>query len=757
MNELERIFNKGPLVIFKWENKKNWPVKYVSENVKDILGYSVEDVLCDHFRYSDIIHPGDLERVAKEVIENSKSDSEFFSHEPYRVITKNKKIIYIDDFTNILRNDNGDIIYYMGYISNVTKIVETKEQNRKLLIAIEQSSIAIVITDSEGNIEYVNPKFSKLTGYQIDELLGENPRILNSEIKPNNYYKELWETIKSGKVWKGELCNRRKNGELYWEYATITPVRNNKGDIVNYIAFKEDITDQRRVVKELEKSEKKYRKLIEESNDAIYLLYKGKFEIINKKFKELFGVTEDEVQDPEFDLMNLVAPKYKDYIRQRDADIKNGKKVENNYEFTILNKDGIELEVEFSVSFIDYKQGIASQGIIRDISRRKQLEQRLVHSQKMEALGKFASGIAHDFNNILSSILGLVELSLLNVKKNFPVTDNLELILNASLRGKELIKNIMMFTRKTKSNNTEMNFAQVIVDVMKLVKPIIPSTVQVKLDIKAKDRMIVGNTVDIYNVLMNLCSNAIHAMQGDKGLLKITLKEVHIKQNNEGNSILDKGKYLKFTVADNGKGMGTKLQKKIFTPFFTTKPKDLGTGMGLATVHAIISRYKGDISVSSIEGKGTSISIFLPISGTFEKHERKKKELLLRGTETILFVDDEITITAVYEEMLTIMGYKVITKNSSLRAYKLFASNPSGFDLVITDMTMPNMTGLKLSEKIKSIRKDIPIILCSGLSDLLKSNNEKNCIVDIILQKPIQINEFLKVIRNILDNNTINS
>ncbi|MEN8154730.1 MAG: PAS domain S-box protein [Acidobacteriota bacterium] len=880
MENLELTFKVGPLVIFKWKNAENWPVEYVSDNVFQNIGYSKKEILDTGFIYSDIIHKDDLQRVGGEVADNSKAGVEYFAHNPYRIIKKNKEVIWVDDYTHILRNKAGEITHYIGYIINVTNRIKAEEQNKKLLTAVEQSANSVIITDTEGMVEYINPKFSKLTGYKIDEVIGKTPRILNSDIHSDSFYKEMWDTISSGKIWKGELCNKKKSGELYWEQSTITPVKDENNKIVNYIAIKEDITDRKKaeialkeseetfkrffednqavmlqvdvnskmivgcnsaainyygyskkkllslpiykitnlsledtkkkmkiavqresnyfyfehelangekrdvevyaspikiqnetrmflivhditdrkkIEKELQINEEKYRTLIEDSNDAIYLLYENKFEIINKKFIELFEVTEEEVRNEDFDFMTLVSPKSVEMIKERNRSLERAEQLGKNYEFTALNKSGKEINVEVSVSYIKYKKGTAVQGILRDVTKRKQLEQRIAHSQKMESLGEFAGGIAHDFNNILSSIFGLTELSLLNVKKNLPVTDNLEQILNASMRGKELIHNIMTFTRETEDLDVEINFAEVIKDVMKLIKPIVPSTIRIKLDIRAEDKMIVANTVNIYTVLMNLCANAIHAMEGKRGMLKITLEEFAVEKDDHSLNLKD-GKYVKLTVSDNGKGISKELQKRIFEPFFTTKPRGVGAGMGLSTVHAIISGYNGDITVYSEEGEGTSISVFLPVAGFVSKYkqQKKKEEPLLRGNERILFVDDEINITAIYEEMLTVMGYSVTTRNCSTRALELFLADPSKFDIIITDHTMPNMTGIKLAEEIKSIRKDIPVILCSGLSESLNFENLEKHIIDKILQKPVQISEFLKSIRDVLESSQYN-
>ncbi|MCK5221878.1 MAG: PAS domain S-box protein, partial [Candidatus Aminicenantes bacterium] len=523
-------------------------------------------------------------------------------------------------------------------------------------------------------------------------------------------------------------------------------------DKIRMFVIVHDITERKKIEAALESNEAKYRTLIEGSNDAMYLLYEKKFEVINKKFTEIFGVTEEEVKNPDFDFMTLVSPKSRNFIKKRTESINNNKDLDKKYEFKALNKDGEELDIESSVSYMKYKKGIAVQGILRDVTKRKYLEQKLAHSQKMESLGELAGGIAHDFNNILTSIFGFSELLLVNAKKDSPVTNNLEQILKAANRGKELIRHIMTFNRKTDDSETKINFSTLIKDGMKLIKPILPSTTRIRQDIQAEDKMIMANLVNVYSVLMNLCVNASHAMEGEKGILGVTLEEIFLEHPKDISTVLKQGEYLKLTVSDNGKGMSKELQEKIFEPFFTTKPRGIGTGMGLSTVHGIVRRHKGDITVYSEEGEGTSISIYFPVAGSELKQRKEKEEPLQKGTERILFVDDEFNITNIYEEMFTIMGYSITTRTSSTKALELFSKDPSKFDLIITDQTMPNLTGLKLAEEIKLIRKNIPIILCTGFSEAVNFDNTKNSNIDKIIQKPMQINEFLKTIRQVLDN-----
>ena len=529
------------------------------------------------------------------------------------------------------------------------------------------------------------------------------------------------------------------------------PIFDDNGELYQIIEYSYDITAGKKKDIELKKQEIKFKNLIDNSNDGVYLLYKGKIEITNKSFRDMFGVSEEEVVSDKFNFMNLISPKSISALKKRDQKLRNGKKVENSYIFTAIGNGGNEIEVETSVSYINYKSGVATLGNIRDITKRRQMEQRMLQNQKLESLGELAGGIAHDFNNILSSIYGFAELAVDKLTKESKTHYYVEQILKSADKGKDLVDHIMAFTRKDDANLEEINLGEVIKECIKLIKPLVPSTTRIRQNIQTDQSFIKASSTHIYQILINICTNASYAMGGNNGLIGITLDEINLNNKSYINPSLKPGKYIRLIVSDTGSGISKDAQHKIFDPFFTTKPIGEGTGMGLSVVYRIVKSHRGEISVHSKEGEGSVFTILFPKIEPSAKKEVEDTIPLVGGTEKILFVDDEDNIVEIFNKILSSAGYDVTATNSSRNALNLFRKNKDKFDLVITDHTMPEITGIQLAKEIKKERKDIPIILCSGYSDVnLKFKSwEKN--FENFLNKPVKQIELLGSIRQALD------
>lgn len=556
---------------------------------------------------------------------------------------------------------------------------------------------------------------------------------------------------KSGKAETVEHIHFDENGNQQILKINAVPVFDEYGKLSKIIEYSIDITEPRRTEFILKENEEKYRILIEDSNDGIYLLHNNKFEVINKKFKEMFGVTDKYVQDPGFNFMELVSERSKKLINERNLALKKGEKVAQKYEFTALRTDGKELEVEVSVSYMKYKKGFAVQGVVRDISERRKQEQKISQLQKMESLGALASGISHDFNNILTAISGFAELSIRSLPENSKLKCNIEKIVNSADRGKDLVEQILSFSRKSDKKFIEVNLGSIINEGMKLIKPLIPSSINIKKSIKADNKMILGNPTQLYQILINLFTNASQAISDNNGAIKITLENKEINSLNKDRYILAPGNYLKLEISDTGIGISPNTQKKIFDPFFTTKTRMNGTGLGLSTVHGIVKNHNGIISVESNEGVGTTFKILFPSINSSKKESLKKEQPILTGIEKILLVDDEKSITEIFSDMLSQIGYTVISKNSSIEALELFKKEKNQFDLVLTDQAMPEMSGTQLAKKIKLIRNDIPVILCSGSDENFKLNNSNGKCINKYIMKPIRMKKLARIVREVID------
>ncbi len=390
--------------------------------------------------------------------------------------------------------------------------------------------------------------------------------------------------------------------------------------------------------------------------------------------------------------------------------------------------------------------------VSRDITEQKQMEENLRQLQKMESISTLTGGIAHDFNNIMGIILGNAELALDDVPEWNPAHSNLEEIKKASLRAANIVRQLLSFTRITDQKLQPMEIALVIKDALKFLRSTIPTTIDIEQDIFVTDETILADPTQINQIMMNLCINASHAMESTGGKLTIIVEKVVLDDNSAKDyPDLKIGKYVKLMVSDTGPGIDPKIIDRIFDPYFTTKGIGKGSGMGLAVVHGIVKSHRGTIAVDSTLGKGTKFSILFPLSQGKAAVEAKTIQEIPRGNETILFVDDEISIANMVQRMFERLGYKVQTATTPQDALDRFALNPDHFDLVITDMTMPQMTGVKLSEKLMDIRPDIPIIICTGYSALVDEEKAKELGLAAYVMKPINLSEIAQTIRKVLE------
>ncbi|MDA3896672.1 MAG: ATP-binding protein [Desulfobacteraceae bacterium] len=389
--------------------------------------------------------------------------------------------------------------------------------------------------------------------------------------------------------------------------------------------------------------------------------------------------------------------------------------------------------------------------VMSDVSERKKLEAQLQQAQKMESIGTLAGGIAHDFNNILSSIIGFTELSLDDVEQGSPLEENLQEVFTAGIRAKDLIGQILILSRQDAFEFMPIPINPVAKEAVKMLRSAIPASINIQGNICDKQLVVQANPTQIHQVLINLATNANHAMSETGGVLMVDVDYVSFDEISE-NINLTPGDYARITVSDTGTGINKDHLEKIFEPYFTTKAVGKGSGLGLSVVHGIVRSHKGDITVSSAPGKGTTFHVYLPLSEqqSIELPDTSE-EPLPRGTEHILLVDDEPTIVKMLQRSLDRIGYTVTARPGSVEALETFCATPEKFDLIITDMAMPDMTGDKLADEIKKIRHDVPVILCTGFSDTIKIRTGPEMQIDEFLTKPVDRNKLLKVIRKLLD------
>jgi len=389
--------------------------------------------------------------------------------------------------------------------------------------------------------------------------------------------------------------------------------------------------------------------------------------------------------------------------------------------------------------------------VVKDVTESKILESKLQQAQKMEAVGTLAGGIAHDFNNILTPILGYAELTANMIPQSDPAAPHLKAIHNAGLRAKELVQQILTFSRQTAHEKKPLQPYPLVKETLKLLRSSLPATIEIRDNISRECGSILGDPTQVQQVVMNLCTNAYHAMREHGGVLAVSLKQVDISTGDSKvlGMEMEDGPYIVIEVSDTGCGMDTQTMSKIFEPYFTTKNKGEGTGLGLAIIHGIVKSYGGHITVYSEPDKGTTFHVYLPkiVTESTGMDEVSRVMSLPVGNERLLIVDDEETITHMLHTVLAELGYQVRVTNKSDEALKLFREHPNDFDLLITDMTMPILTGLDLIENVFAIRPGMPVILCTGFSELI--NKEKAAALGIrsFLMKPVALDKLVKAIR----------
>lgn len=488
---------------------------------------------------------------------------------------------------------------------------------------------------------------------------------------------------------------------------------------------------QARLLEDLKAAEANLRRIITSNADAIVIVDKSNnVRFINPAAENLFGRKSDDWLGKPFGF----------HLKPEDVS-----------EFKITRDNGGDVIAEMRTVEIDWEDKPAFLSSVRDITERRNLESHFRRSQKMEALGTLAGGIAHDFNNLLGVIVGNADLALLDVEDIHPSHKNLVKIRKACLRARDLVRQILTFSRQSERELQPLKLGPIVKESIQLLRASIPSNIEIRHDIDVQSDTINGDPTQINQILLNLCSNAAHAMRDDGGVLEIHLSEITLDPLDvRAFQNLYPGRYAKLTVSDSGHGIKPEIADRIFDPFFTTKRVGEGTGLGLSVVHGIVTNYGGEIEVRSELGNGTTFDLYFPLNDEPAGKEKSEDKRLPVGKERILFVDDERELVTALSSGLESLGYEVVPTLGPLDALDAFRAKPDGFDLVITDMTMPKMTGDRLAIEMMKIKPEIPVILCTGYSELINEDQAKKLGLKALIMKPILLQEMAMTIREIL-------
>jgi len=644
------------------------------------------------------------------------------------------------------QDTNGNTVEIRGVAKDITARKQVEMNLRKLARAVEQSPVTVVITDTKGAIEYTNPQFTKITGYTFDEVKGKNFRILKSGVQSPEVYRNLWATISTGGEWHSEMCNQRKDGSLYWEDASISPVVDETGRITHYLAVKEDITARRVAEAQI----REQAALLDVAQDAIMVINLDRIVTYwNRAAEKIYGLTSAEalgrtyeeliysVVPPDFPAAWAQLLKQGTFTDDRQHSTRSGKKIDARTRATVV------LDAQDTAKSILL--------VITDITESKLLEAQFLRAQRMESLGALASGVAHDLNNVLTPILISVEL-LRPLAKAKHDHEMLQILSDSARRGADIVQQLLLFGRGSDTPRSAMNAAGVVKEVGRMIRETFPKKLVVSIQAPADLRLIEADKTQIHQVLLNLCVNARDAMpQG--GRLTLTAENIQIEEpfalRHGGKQA---GPYILLRVADTGTGISAANLEKIFDPFFTTKPIGEGTGLGLATVLGIVRSHEGFLVVNSTVGSGTAFEVYLPatVSAVEAAASHSNSLALLGRGEWILLVDDEEPIRSVLQRTLAEDNYHVLVASDGAEALGVFAQNAAMIKLVITDAMMPVMDGAQTVHALRRLNPLLPVIAISGSAQHAEFENDFGPRLRF-LSKPFPSELALHLVRQALD------
>ena len=734
---------------------ENGEIVYWNNRMYEILGCPQDKL--PRFEDLDFFDPEDKKRMAH-LLEHANQTGDLPSELEFWIQRPDGSRRCIQNRYAVQPGTDGLLNRYV-VCSDITerKLAEEalQRERERLTRIIMTSPIIICSIAADGTATFINKTGTEITGYTLDDLSGRNwwttfyPGTMYAQVE------KLFDTISHGEdVTNFEMTLQTKSGQwrtILWNSMTG---HDEQGRMNEIFGFGNDITERKKAEDEVRQARDYITNLFKASPDAILVADPDGYIIMaNESVQAVYGYHPDEIIGKH---ASMLTPQNDRSIQQSLSMMEQlfSKDVVRIVEADRLRKDGRIIQVESSIVLLKNPDGNVAGAISssRDVTDRKRLEEQLRQSQKMESIGTLAGGIAHDFNNILGVIFGYAELSREQAADNTVLANNITQILKAAERAKNLIRQILAFSRKSTFEAVPLHTHLIIKEALTLLRASLPSSISMQSDIDTTHDIVMADATQIHQVIINLCTNAAHAMRDTGGTLEVTLKPVDFDENSAAayNGI-EPGPYVQLSVRDTGTGIASDVIGRIFEPFFTTKAVGTGTGMGLSVVHGIVKSLRGDIKVYSEPGSGTVFHVVLPrrSEGTADQETPVLEPPC--GNEAILLVDDEKLLLDVGLRLLNSLGYTVTSTHNPLEALALFKEDPAAFDAVITDQTMPDMTGFELARHMLEIRPDIPIILCTGYSDLVTSQSARDAGIREFIIKPLDRLTIAKTLRAILD------
>ncbi|ACL02236.1 PAS/PAC sensor hybrid histidine kinase [Desulfatibacillum aliphaticivorans] len=717
-------------------------VKIIGSSKKALIGLNML-----HLRDEKFVH------AVREALNNRQG----YYEGDYRSVTAEKVTPIRVHFSPYRFRDN-DVCGGVGIVEDFTErkkteqvLLESEEKYRSLF---ENAPVGIFRTDSKGGVALCNTAMARILGFEavedalayysnLGEQLYANPerrREFIRQLKENGFVKNF------------EYEAKLPGGDNKWLNMDARIMASKKDGAFLIEGFATDITERKQADQALQKSEARFRELSEMLPETVFETDANiRLTFVNRQAYKMFGYTEEDFKNGLNGLEMMIPEDRPKAIENISAKF-TGKSIGVN-EYTAIHKDGSTFPVLFHTSPIFANgQPAGLRGVIVDMTERRRIERRLQKTQKIESIGTLAGGIAHDFNNLLFPILGMSELLLEDLPKDSSEWQCVREIFKASKRGSELVKQILAFSRKAEPKKQPSVLQQVLKEAVKLSRSTIPADVAITSDIMPDCGVVMADPTQMHQVVMNLITNAYHAVQNQGGAIFVSLRECQLEKEDLTDKNLPPGRFALMSIADNGVGVDPEIMDRIFEPYFTTKSTGKGTGLGLAVVHGIIKDHRGEIKIRSNPGRGTVVDVFLPLMKKSKEQAQAAPGVHIpSGHERIMLVDDEEPVVNTVGKMLSRLGYEVCSFTNSLEALEYFRSNSSGIDLLMTDMTMPHMTGDALIKEVSAISPDTPTVICTGFNEKIDEKIAKQIGIKGYLLKPVLRKDLAEMLRSVLD------